>query len=147
VEDLIAATQGGDRWGFSEVPDTIWATLCAQAAAQGEPGTFAALLGTTGGGERRLSVDPQERFDLVRHVERRDINLGGNVRAPLVAHCRVKPAGPALRFMVKHLSRTNTAPRQAQARRLNTWARQHTLPVIALGGQRRSGWAKRRHGA
>jgi hypothetical protein len=35
VDDRIAAAQGMDLWGFSEVQDAIWATLLARAAAQG----------------------------------------------------------------------------------------------------------------
>ena len=56
VDDLIAEAQGVDLWGFSEVQDAIWATLFAQAAAEGETGTFAPILGTTGGGDRLLIV-------------------------------------------------------------------------------------------
>jgi hypothetical protein len=103
VDDLIAAAQDVDLWGFSEVQDAIWATLFAQAAAQGETGALAPILGTTGGGDRLLIVYHQERFDLVRQFELTDINVGGNVRAPLVAHLRLKPAGPEFLFMVNHL--------------------------------------------
>jgi hypothetical protein len=56
VVDLIAADQGVDLLGFSEVRDAIWATLFAQAAAQGEPRAFAPILGTTRGGDRLLIV-------------------------------------------------------------------------------------------
>jgi hypothetical protein len=90
-------------------------------------------LGTTGGGDRLLIIYNQERFDLVRSFERMDINLGGNVRAPQVAHFRLKPAGPELLFMVNHLYRTNTERRHEQARFLNTSAHQQTLPVLAVG--------------
>jgi hypothetical protein len=133
VDDLIAAVQGVDLWDFSEVQDAIWATLFAQAAAQGETGAFTPILGTTGGGDRLLIVYHQDRFDLVRHFELTDINIGGNVRAPLVAHFRFKPAGPEFLFMVNHLYRSNTERRHEQARLLNAWARQQTLPVIAVG--------------
>jgi len=62
-----------------------------------------------------------------------DINVGGNVRAPLVAQLRLKPAGPEFLFMVNHLYRSNTEWRHEQARLLNAWARSQTLPVIAVG--------------
>ena len=124
VDDLIAGAQGVDLWGVSEVQDAIWATRFAQAAAQGETGSFAPILGTTGGGDRLLIVYHQERFDLVRQFELTDINIGGNVRAPLVAHFRLKPAGPEFLFMVNHLYRSHAAGRHEQARLLNTWARQ-----------------------
>jgi hypothetical protein len=123
VDDLIAAAQGVDLWGFSEVQDTIWATMFAQAAADGETGTFASILGTTGGGDRLLIIYHQERFDLVQSFELPDINVGGSVRAPLVAQFRLKPAGREFLFMVNHLYRSNTERRHEQARLLNAWAR------------------------
>lgn len=96
-------------------------------------GTFASILGTTGGGDRLLIVYNLDRFDLVQSFELTDINVGGNVRAPLVAQFRLKPAGPEFLFMVNHLYRSNTERRHEQARLLNTWARSQTLPVIAVG--------------
>jgi endonuclease/exonuclease/phosphatase family metal-dependent hydrolase len=133
VDDLIAEAQGVDLWGFSEVQDASWATTFAQAAAQGETGAFTPILGTTGGGDRLMIVYHRDRFDLVCQFELTDINSGGNVRAPLVAHLRLKPDGPELLFMVNHLYRSNTERRHEQARLLNAWARQQTLPVIAVG--------------
>jgi hypothetical protein len=55
VDDLIAAVQGVDLWGFSEVQDEIWATLFEHAAEDGESADFQRILGTTGGGEWRES--------------------------------------------------------------------------------------------
>jgi hypothetical protein len=133
VHDLIAAAQDVDLWGFSAVQDAIWATMFAQAAAEGETDTFAPMLGTTGGGDRLLIVYRVDRFDLVRSFELTDINIGGNVRAPLVAQLRLKPAGPEFLFMVNHLYRSHTDRRHEQARLLNVWARRQTLPVIAVG--------------
>ena len=133
VDDLIAEAQGVDLRGFSEVQDAIWATMFAQAAAEGETGTFAPILGTTGGGDRLPIVYHRDRFDLVRLFELADLNIGGNVRAPLVAQIRLKPAGPEFLFMVNHLYRSNTEGRQEQARLLNARARSQTLPVIAVG--------------
>jgi endonuclease/exonuclease/phosphatase family metal-dependent hydrolase len=50
-----------------------------------------------------------------------------------VAHFRLKPAGPELLFMVNHLYRGNADGRHEQARLLNAWAREQTIPVIAVG--------------
>jgi endonuclease/exonuclease/phosphatase family metal-dependent hydrolase len=133
VDDLIAAAQGMDLWGFSEVQDAIWATPFEQAAEDGESANFQRILGTTGGGDRLLIVYNSHRFELVRHVKLSDINVGGNVCAPLVAHLRVRPTGPELLFRVNHLYRSNNERRHEQARLLNTWAREPTLPVIAMG--------------
>jgi len=111
ADDRIAAAQGVDLWGFSEVQDAIWATLVAQAAARGGTGAFTPILAMTRGGDRRLTVYHRDRFDLVWQFELTDTNIGGNVRAPLVAHVRPKPVGPAFLFMVDHLYRGNAAGR------------------------------------
>jgi hypothetical protein len=132
VDDRIVAAQGVDLRGFSEDQDAIWGTLFAQAAAQGKTGAFTPILGTTGGGDRLVIVYHQDRFDLVRHFELPDINIGGIVPAPLVAHLHLKPAGSEFLLMVNHLYRSNAAGRQEQARLLNAWACQQTLPIIAV---------------
>jgi endonuclease/exonuclease/phosphatase family metal-dependent hydrolase len=90
-------------------------------------------LGTTGGGDRLLIVYDADRFELVQQFELHDINPQGRVRSPLVAHLKVAASGQELLFMVNHLFRTNDAARHEQARLLNAWAREQTLPVIAVG--------------
>jgi endonuclease/exonuclease/phosphatase family metal-dependent hydrolase len=133
VDDLVRAAQGVDLWGFSEVQDDAWGMLFEQAAEDGEAADFQRILGTTGGGDRLLIVYNGDRLDLVRQFELTDINIKGRVRAPLVAHFRLKPAGSEFLFMVNHFYRSNAEGRHEQARLLNAWARQQTLPVIAVG--------------
>ena len=133
VDDLIEEAQGVDMWGFSEVHDDVWVTLFEKAAEHGEAADFKRILGSTGGSDRLLIVYNADRFDAVRHFELAHINVGGNVRAPLVAHFRFKPAGPEFLFMVNHLYRSKADRSHEQARLLNEWARAQTLPVIAVG--------------
>jgi endonuclease/exonuclease/phosphatase family metal-dependent hydrolase len=133
LDDLIAAAQGVDIWGFSEVHDVVWATLFAKAAEHGEAADFKRILGSTGASDRLLIVYNADRLDVVRHFELSRTNVGGNVRAPLVAHFRFKPAGAEFLFMVNHLYRSKAERRHEQARLLNEWARSQTLPVIAVG--------------
>ena len=90
-------------------------------------------MGTTGGGDRLLIVYDADRFELVQQFELHDINPQGRVRAPLVAHLKIATSGQEFLFMVNHLFRTNNAARHEQARLLNAWAREQTLPVIAVG--------------
>jgi hypothetical protein len=104
--------------------------LFEQATEDGEAADFQRILGNTGGGDRLLIVYNGDRLDLVSQVELTDINIEGRVRAPLVAHFRLKPAGPELLFMVNHLYRGNAEGRHEQARLLNAWARGQTIPVI-----------------
>jgi hypothetical protein len=133
VDDLVRAAQGVDLWGFSEVQDDTWGMLFEQPAEDGEAADFQRILGITGGGDRLLIVYNGDRLDLVRQFELTDINIKGRVRAPLVAHFRLKPAGSEFLFMVNHLYRSNAEGRHEQARLLNAWAREQTIPVIAVG--------------
>jgi hypothetical protein len=42
-------------------------------------------------------------------------------------------AGREFQFMVKHLARTDAEARKDQAKLLNKWSEQQTLPVLAVG--------------
>jgi hypothetical protein len=103
------------------------------AAEDGEGADFMQLLGTTGGGDRLLIVYDAERFELVQQFELAHINIAGRVRAPLVAHLKVKATGQEFLFTVNHLYRSNSEARHEQARLLNVWAGEQTLPIIAVG--------------
>lgn len=129
----ISAMDGIDLWGLSEVASVPWATTFEQAAEDGESGDFNRVLGTTGGADRLLILYDDSRFQLVRSEELHDINIGGNVRAPLVAHLRERQGGFEFLFVVNHLYRSNETARHNQARMLNQWAAGQTHPVIAVG--------------
>jgi len=133
IAEQIGPLQDIDLWGFSEVRNASEGRILAEGASDGESGTFASILGNTGGEDRLLIVYNSDRLDLVQSGEISELNIGGNVRAPLWAQLRLKPSGPEFIFMVNHLYRGNSAGRQAQARGLNEWARTRTLPVIATG--------------
>lgn len=133
IAEQIGPLSDIDVWGFSEVKNAAEGQVLAEGAADGESGTFESILGTTGGQDRLLIVYNSDRLDLVQQGEIHELNIGGNVRAPLWAQFRVKPAGPEFIFLVNHLYRGNTAGRHAQARGLNDWARTRTVPVIATG--------------
>jgi endonuclease/exonuclease/phosphatase family metal-dependent hydrolase len=55
------------------------------------------------------------------------------VRAPLVAHLKLKSTGQEFLFVVNHLYRSRAEQRHIQSRQLNAWAATQTLPVIATG--------------
>ncbi len=133
IAEQIGPLRDIDLWGFSEVRNAAEGRLLAEGAADGESGTFESILGSTGGEDRLLIVYNSDRLDLVQSGEIAELNIGGNVRAPLWAQFRLKPSGPELIFIVNHLYRGNTAGRHAQAQGLNDWARARTLPVIATG--------------
>jgi hypothetical protein len=133
VDDLIAATNGVDIWGFSEVQNEAWATLFETAAEDGESANFERILGTTGAADRLVIVYDADRLELRDSFELDDINVGGRVRAPLVARFRIAGSTTEFLFMVNHLYRSRAARRHEQSQLLNAWARAQTLPIIALG--------------
>jgi len=133
VDDIVAAAEGVDAWGFSEVQNDDWAEIFEAAAEDGEGADFARILGGTGGGDRLLIVYDADRLTLLESFELSDINVGGNVRAPLVARFRIGDDGQEFLFMVNHLYRSRAERRHQQAQLLNAWARAQTLPVIAVG--------------
>jgi hypothetical protein len=129
IEELMDV----DLWGFSEVQDSAWERRFREAAAVGENASFNSILGTTGGADRLQIAYDSDRLELVRQLELHAINVGGNVRAPLVGEFRDKASGQRFLFMVNHLYRSSAERRHEQARMLNGWARIQTLPVIAVG--------------
>jgi hypothetical protein len=133
VAEQIGPLRDIDVWGFSEVKNAGEGLILAQGAADGESGTFESILGSTGGEDRLLIVYNSDRLDLVQNGEIHELNIGGNVRAPLWAQFRLKPSGPEFIFVVNHLYRGNSAGRHAQAQGLNDWARTRSVPVIATG--------------
>ncbi|WP_071517703.1 endonuclease/exonuclease/phosphatase family protein [Geitlerinema sp. PCC 9228] len=133
AQEYVAPLENIDIWGFSEVRDGQWAQILEQAAEKGENADFGGILGTTGGDYRLLIVYNRDRFRELRHFELQDMNLGGNVRAPLVAHFRFQATGEEFLFVVNHLFRSDRQRRHQQARMLNQWAQKQDLPIVAVG--------------
>ena len=75
----------------------------------------------------------EDKFELVRHFELKEINILNRYRAPLVAHLKDRSNGTEFLVMVNHLARGKAEIRQQQASMLVEWARDQTLPVFALG--------------
>jgi len=133
VAARIAEIDGCDIWGISEVKDSIWAEQFETAAEVGEGADFKTILGTTGGGDQMQIIYDSERFELIGSFELHRINVSGRVRAPLVAHLRITGTDIQFLFMVNHLYRTRSERRHEQARLLNRWGGEQTLPIIAVG--------------
>ena len=135
VASGIARINGCDIWGMVEVRDSTWAEQFEGAAEDGESANFNYILGTTGNNSRDLMqiIYDSSRFELVQNFELHRINVTGRVRAPLVAHFRIRTSGDEFLFMVNHLYRSREFRRHEQARLLNLWASEQTLPIIAVG--------------
>ena len=129
----IAAIDGCDIWGLCEVQNQDWVDIFEVAAEDGENADFKTILGTTGGADKLLIIYDSNKFDLINSEELNDINIGGHVRAPLVARFKIKSTDIEFYFMVNHLYRTNDERRHEQATLLNEWAANQQIPVIAVG--------------
>ncbi|MEZ6094003.1 MAG: hypothetical protein R3C03_07155 [Pirellulaceae bacterium] len=86
----------------------------------------------SGDKDRLMIAYNDDRFELVRQLNLDDIN-NGRVRAPLVAHLRERESGKEFLLVNNHLARGNAEYRQEQARLLVEWARESTLPIVAVG--------------
>jgi len=133
VAALIRDTQGCDIWGMCEVQDAAWGDAFTAAAGHGENAQFAYVLGTTGSADRMAIIYNADRFTLAHSMELHRINVTGRARAPLVARFRINGTNTEFLFMINHLYRTRPEPRHVQARLLNRWAAEQTLPIIAVG--------------
>lgn len=132
AKNYIGPAKGVDVWGFSEVQGN-WILPLEQGAEDGEGSHFTPILGTTGEADRLLVLYKDNELEEIKHFELKDINIGGKVRAPLVVQFRISETGKEFLFMVNHLYRTHPIERQQQAKLLNRWASQQTLPIIAVG--------------
>ncbi len=122
-----------DIWGLSEV-NSGWVPTLENAAEQVDGNQdYQAVLGTTAGSDRLLVLFKTSRFDLIDTMELHRINPMSAVRSPLVVHLRLKPSGPDFLFMVNHLYRGRENLRRLQARLLNRWGSDQSLPIIAVG--------------
>jgi len=132
IAERMAFMPDVDVWGFCEVKDSNWADELEYGAHLGSGDPFDHVLGTTGGQIKLLVIFNTDRFDRVGDEELHDINQG-NHRAPLVVKLRLKSTAQEILVMVNHLARGNASLRREQATKLNQWAGQQSLPIIALG--------------
>lgn len=129
----IATRPDVDIWGLSEVQEEGWAREIAAQISDAAGTPFEAIIGTTGRSDRLAVVFDAERFT-VKHVEEiHDLNIGGNVRAPLVVTFADRDSGATFAFMVNHLYRSSSKRRHQQADGLNAWAADIEVPLIAVG--------------
>ncbi|MCI0541508.1 MAG: hypothetical protein L0Z50_40435, partial [Verrucomicrobiales bacterium] len=135
LKQQIGQKKGVQLWGLCEVLDAPTLTKFEQGAEVAVPADFAAILGTTGDRDRLAILYDSTRFELIGQEELNTIQLSSGLRAPLVATLKDKSSGIQFLFMVNHLKRgeAQNAVRLEQAKLLNQWVRQQTLPVIAVG--------------
>ena len=133
AKNYIQPLKSGEIWGFSEVQNATWLQTFEGAIEAGTRSDFQSIFGTTGNADKLAIIYDGDRLEKINQFELPSINLGGNVRAPLVAHFKLKSNEQEFLFMVNHLYRSRNDLRHEQARLLNRWAKKQTLPIIAVG--------------
>ncbi|MGB3402217.1 MAG: endonuclease/exonuclease/phosphatase [Microcoleaceae cyanobacterium] len=133
AKNQIQPLQSAEIWGFSEVQNLTWLQTFERAMETDNYIDFQLILGTTGNADKLAIIYNSNDLEKIDHFELGSINVGGNVRAPLVAHFKLKSNGKEFLFMVNHLYRSRNDLRHEQARLLNRWAQKQTLPIIAVG--------------
>ena len=91
------------------------------------------IMGETGRNDRMMVIYNKQALKYVRKFELDDINYKSRYRSPLVVHFKDMLTGKELLVMVNHLARGSAETRQIQAEKLVKWARDETMPIVALG--------------
>ncbi len=137
IAHQLSVLQGYDVIGLCEVREEF-APLYAQAAAYGEgsgrlDANFMYALGASGRSDRLMIIWDARRLELSAGPFELDSLNDGRHRSPLYARFRLVNTQESFLFMVNHLARGSEEMRQFQAAGLAVWAKQQTLPVIAVG--------------
>ncbi len=94
---------------------------------------FNYLMSETGRNDRMMLIYNRKALQFVRQFEIHDINYKSRYRSPLVGHFKDVLTGKELLVMVNHLARGSEKTRQIQAEKLVKWARDQSMPIVALG--------------
>lgn len=132
VKDIEKLSKEVGIWGFQE-SQVNWPNVITDSLKDIWNDGAKSIIGTTGGTDRLVIVYNSNRYQLLDSYELKHINIGGRVRAPLVAKFLDLSNGIKFFFMNNHLYRSNNDRRHEQASLLNEWASQQQLPVLAVG--------------
>jgi hypothetical protein len=132
IVGMMSEYEGVDIWGLCEVSRS-WEKGLEAAAEAGGSTDYTSILSQSGRADRMLILYDEDRFDLIESLELDQINPGMRVRSPLVAHLANSTTGEQFLFMVNHLYRSDDEARHTQSTKLNDWAEEQTLPIIAVG--------------
>ena len=93
---------------------------------------FDGIVTRSGYNDRLQILFNTKRFKLVRRLELDEINDDRH-RSPLVAHLQDNRTDQEILVMNNHLARGNAEYRTTQASQLVEWARQQSMPIVAVG--------------
>ncbi len=96
--DSLQKIESIEIWGFSEVK-TDWNDNLTIACGT----NYRSVFGTTGGGDKLLIAYDTTAFKLISSTQLTHINIGGRLRAPLVAKFENKETGKVFLYCVKEL--------------------------------------------
>ena len=98
---------------------------------------YQAFVSRTGRSDRLAIIFNSTRFELLQSkemAEYREYNLNnGNHRSPIFVRLKDRESGLEFVYMTNHLSRGDAKLRQQQAIGLREWARNSSVPIIAMG--------------
>ena len=117
-----------DVYGLCEVlPESI--ELYTDALG----GDYRTIASRSGFNDRLQIIYNTKKFELLERLELKEINFEYRYRSPLVAHLRDKATRQQIMVINNHLARGRKEVRTRQAEQLVEWARNQSVPVIAIG--------------
>jgi endonuclease/exonuclease/phosphatase family metal-dependent hydrolase len=133
ADPATIAKQLGDlgRYDLIALTEVLPSAATDFCSAFGDDYLF--VLSETGRTDSMMLIYNKNTLDFVRKFELHDINFKNRYRSPLVGHFRDALTGKELLVMVNHLARGSEKTRQIQAEKLVEWARDQTMPIVALG--------------
>lgn len=117
-----------DVIALTEVLPTAAKDFCA---AFGDDYNY--VMTETGRSDRMMLIYNKNALQFIRKSELHDINFQSRYRSPLVVHLKDQFSGQEFLVLVNHLARGSEEKRQIQAKKLVQWARNESMPIIALG--------------
>ncbi len=123
---------GVDLWGLVDVWDERgWPERLQQGAGEGEGSGFGAVLGTTGGDSRLLTLYRSSRLQVLEQQEITAAQVSAREPAPLAVRLRLD-GDQEFWFLTVDLSAQEDR-RLGQSRALAEWASARSLPLVAVG--------------
>jgi len=123
---------GVDLWGLVDVWEKRgWPERLQAGAGEGEGSGFGAVLGTTGGDNRLLTLYRSSRLQVLEHQEITSAQVSAREPAPLAVRLLLD-GQQEFWFLTVDLS-DQVDRRLSQSRALAEWASAQSLPLVAVG--------------
>lgn len=136
--DLATIKQQLQSLGAYDILALSEVTRSAASEFTGRWGAEAALVGQKGGDACLLIGWNPDRFEKLQAMELQQFDgqdlAPGAQSAPLIVHLQDKPTSQQFIVVMNHLARGSAELRKRQASLLVAWAKQQTVPIVAVGG-------------